>query len=48
VTVNPLPQVGEVAPPISATTATGEHFDLADHRGGYVAIWFFPRSNTPG
>jgi peroxiredoxin len=48
VDVNRQPEVGEPAPPIKATTATGEHFDLADHLGSYVVIWFFVRSNTPG
>ena len=42
------PEVGEVAPAIVATTATGEPFDLAELRGGHVVVWFFPRANTPG
>ena len=45
--VNRQPEVGETAPPIEATTATGELFDLADHLGGFAVIWFFPRANTP-
>ena len=45
---NRQPGVGGLAPPINATTATGIRFDLGDHRGGYVVIWFFPRANTPG
>lgn len=42
------PEVGEVAPPIVATTTTGEPFDLAGLRGSYVVVWFFPRAMTPG
>ena len=42
------PKVGEAAPPISATTTTGEPFDLAVHRGDYVVVYFFPRAFTPG
>ena len=46
--LNPQPEVGEFAPLIHALTATGDTFDLAEMRGGYVVIWFFPRANTPG
>ena len=46
--VSKQPEIGEPAPPIEATTATGDAFDLAEHLGGYVVIWFFPRANTPG
>jgi peroxiredoxin len=42
------PEVGEEAPAIHATTATGDTFDLADLLGSYVVIWFFPRAMTPG
>jgi peroxiredoxin len=48
VDVNRQPETGEVAPPITATTATGDRFDLGEHLGDYVVIWFFPRANTPG
>jgi peroxiredoxin len=46
--VNRQPEIGEPAPPIKATTATGETFNFAEHLGHYVVIWFFVRSNTPG
>jgi peroxiredoxin len=48
VDVNRQPEVGETAPSIKANAATGELFDLAEHLGSYVVIWFFVRSNTPG
>ncbi len=41
-------EVGEAAPPIQATTASGQQFDLADLLGSYVVVWFFPRAMTPG
>lgn len=40
--------VGDVAPPIEGTTATGERFSLADHRGSWVVVFFYPMANTPG
>jgi peroxiredoxin len=42
------PRLGDPAPPIDATTATGARFDLAGALGGYAVVWFFPRANTPG
>ena len=39
---------GQSAPPIRATTATGDLFDLAEHSGEYVVAYFYPRANTPG
>jgi len=44
----PQPKVGETAPAITATTTTGEPFDLSAHRGEYVVVYFYPRANTPG
>jgi len=41
-------EVGDAAPPIRATTTTGEPFDLAAHLGEYVVVYFYPRANTPG
>lgn len=43
-----MPQVGQEAPHIAAATATGETFDLSDHRGSWVVVYFYPRANTPG
>lgn len=44
----PMPQVGELAPDFNATTATGQHFSLAENRGHWVVVYFYPRANTPG
>jgi peroxiredoxin Q/BCP len=43
-----MPEVGETAPPLSMPTATGDTFDLADHRGQWVVVYFYPKANTPG
>ena len=42
------PEVGQLAPPIVAATATGEEFDLSQHAGEFVVAYFYPRANTPG
>lgn len=44
----PMPAVGDVAPEIDADTAAGERFRLSDQRGRWVAVYFYPRANTPG
>ncbi len=41
-------EVGQPAPPIVATTVTGEQFDLSQHAGEFVVVYFYPRANTPG
>ncbi len=43
-----MPTLGAEAPGIVAETATGAPFDLSAHRGSWVVVYFFPRSNTPG
>jgi peroxiredoxin len=43
-----MPAVGDAAPPIDAATATGGHFTLAEQTGRWVAVYFYPRANTPG
>jgi len=43
-----MPKVGEPAPPVAATATGGGAFDLAAQRGKWVAIYFYPRANTPG
>ena len=44
----PMPNVGDVAPPIDAETAGGGRFDLAAQAGKWVVVYFYPRANTPG
>lgn len=43
-----VPKIGEVAPRINATTATGAQFSLSALRGKWVIAYFYPRANTPG
>jgi peroxiredoxin Q/BCP len=42
------PQVGDGAPDIDAPTADGGRFRLAEQRGRWVVVYFYPRANTPG
>lgn len=44
----PMPAVGDMAPDISKRTTTGEPFALSEQRGKWVAVYFYPRANTPG
>jgi peroxiredoxin Q/BCP len=40
--------IGEAAPGVRAPMTGGGTFDLADQRGKWVVIYFYPRANTPG
>ena len=40
--------VGDLAPAIDATATGDGAFSLADHRGTWVVVYFYPRANTPG
>jgi len=42
------PEIGQPAPEIDATTTQGEPFRLSEQRGSWVAVYFYPRANTPG
>ena len=46
--VNAMLSVGDQAPAIEAETATGESFSLAEQRGAWVVVFFYPKANTPG
>ena len=39
---------GDPAPLFSANAADGAKVSLADFRGKYVVIYFYPKDNTPG
>jgi len=43
-----MPHPGDLAPEIDAAVTGGGRFRLSDHRGAWVAIYFYPRANTPG
>lgn len=44
----PMPKVGDTPPPIHAQTTNDGVFDLAEQTGRWVAVYFYPRANTPG
>jgi len=41
-------KVGQKAPEFRLKTEEGKEISLADFRGKYVVIFFFPKANTPG
>lgn len=43
-----MPAVGDVAPPFEGITQTGETVRLADYEGQKVALYFYPKDDTPG
>jgi peroxiredoxin len=43
-----MPQPGDLAPEIDAATTGGGRFRSAEHLGSWVAVYFYPRANTPG
>jgi peroxiredoxin Q/BCP len=47
---NRMPELkeGDTAPPISAETDNGSHFDLASLKGKNVVLYFYPKADTPG
>ena len=40
--------VGDTAPNFSLPTSDGSTFDLAEHRGKHVIVYFYPAAMTPG
>lgn len=43
-----MPRPGDVAPLIRAHATGDGVFDLAEQRGKWVVVYFYPRANTPG
>ena len=41
-------RVGDLAPDFQAPSSTGAPVRLADHRGRYVVLYFFPKAFTAG
>jgi peroxiredoxin Q/BCP len=39
---------GDPAPPFTAPDHRGGTLSLADLRGKYVVLWFYPKADTPG
>jgi len=42
------PQAGSVAPAFALPDATGTQRELAEWRGMWVVLYFYPKDNTPG
>ena len=45
---SPKPQAGEMAPAISLPDQTGKTQSLADYKGKWVVLYFYPKDQTPG
>lgn len=41
-------QAGDTAPQFSLTAADGSTVKLSDYRGKWVALYFYPKDDTPG
>ncbi len=43
-----IPQIGQPAPNFTAIAHTGQAVNLADFRGSWLVIYFYPKDDTPG
>ena len=43
-----MPEAGDPAPDFTAPTGSGDSISLADYRGRWVLLYFYPKDNTPG
>lgn len=43
-----MPEVGDAAPQFSGTTQDGDTVNLSDYRGRKLALYFYPKDDTPG
>lgn len=46
--IDELLNVGDTAPDFDLEASTGNRISLADLKGKYAVIVFYPKSNTPG
>jgi peroxiredoxin Q/BCP len=44
----PMLSTGDAAPDFTVTAHTGQTVKLSDYRGKWVALWFYPKADTPG
>ncbi len=40
--------VGSPAPDFTVADHDDNQVSLADHRGGWVLLWWYPKADTPG
>ena len=43
-----MPEVGDLAPEVALTDETGTTHRLADQRGRWTILYFYPKDDTPG
>lgn len=43
-----LPKIGAAAPAFSAEDETGAMVKLAEQKGSWVVLFFYPKDDTPG
>jgi peroxiredoxin Q/BCP len=46
--VAPKPKAGDLAPTFSLTDQDGKKHTLADYKGKWVVVYFYPKDQTPG
>jgi peroxiredoxin Q/BCP len=46
--VGPKPKAGDVAPAFTLTDQNGKKHSLADYKGKWVVVYFYPKDQTPG
>jgi peroxiredoxin Q/BCP len=46
--VGPKPRAGDVAPAFTLTDQNGKKHSLADYKGKWVVVYFYPKDQTPG
>jgi thioredoxin-dependent peroxiredoxin len=46
--VGPKPKAGDMAPAFSLTDQDGKKHSLADYKGKWVVVYFYPKDQTPG
>ena len=44
----PLVKEGSIAPDFSALNQDGAPTSLADFRGKWLVLWWYPKADTPG
>jgi thioredoxin-dependent peroxiredoxin len=45
---SPKPQAGQVAPAFALVDQNGKKHQLADYKGKWVVVYFYPKDQTPG
>jgi peroxiredoxin Q/BCP len=43
-----MPEVGDKAPAFTGTSQDGDRIKLSDYRGRKLALYFYPKDDTPG